>query len=104
MGCAFIIVFPCLVIIKLSQDIFDSLRMPGKMFNNELYVLGVGTNSRVYNFEQNQWRTMSNDPMPSSPINSPCMVIWKDSFITFGGLGAETIVQAYNITTKVIKI
>ena len=78
------------------------------MFKNELYVLGAGKNSQVYNFQTKQWRPMSDDPMPINIGYSPCMVIWRDSFIAFGGAagaeGAAKAVQLFNITTKVLCI
>ena len=77
---------------------FHLFRMPGKIYNNELYVLGVERNSQVYNFETKQWRPMSDDPMPINPGLSPCMVIWRDSFITFGG---AKVVLLFNTTSKV---
>ena len=76
--------------------------MPGKIYNNELYILGIDKNSQIYNFQTKQWRPMSDDPMPINPGLSPCMAIWKDSFITFGGAKvAPKAVQLFNTTSKV---
>ncbi len=72
----------------------------GKIYDGKFYILNDDNQSEVYDFQTNTWSSW-----PAIPFNtgsSPCMVIWKDNFIVFGGISYSNGVQIYNITTKVM--
>ena len=67
--------------------------------NGKLYLIGNGDENEVYDISSNVWSTW-----PALPVQtgvSPCMVVWRDSFIVFGGETALTTVQAFNLTSQV---
>ena len=76
-------------------------RLPGKLYKDELYMLGQGKDGEVYNFRTNQWRPMSVEAIPINPGNGPCMVVWRDALIVFGGSDAPMAVQEFNMTSQV---
>ena len=84
-----------------KNNIKFSPRMPGKLYNGSLYLFGAGVDSEIYNFATNSWSQMSNQAIPVNTADGPCVVIWRDSFLVFGGGSSVKKVQTFNITTKV---
>ena len=78
-----------------------NLRLPGKLYNGKLYMIGNGNENEVYDISSNAWSTWP--ALPVKTGGSPCMVVWRNSFIVFGGQAqaALTTVQAFNLITQV---
>ncbi len=74
---------------------------PAVTYNNQLFIVDE-YNPEVFDPAINIWSTR---PAPSIKTgNGPCMVVWKDSFLFFGGYVTRRGVQIYNLTTKAWKV
>jgi hypothetical protein len=69
-------------------------------YNNKLYIVDDQV-PEMFDPATNAWLSWPAPPNLSGP--GPCMVVWKDTFLLFGGYASRRYVQSYNVTTKAWK-
>ncbi len=74
---------------------------PAATYNNKLYFIDE-YNPEVFDPATNTWSTWPVPPIKTG--DGPCMVVWKDTFLLFGGYVTRRAVQSYNHTTKAWKV
>jgi hypothetical protein len=76
---------------------YTHIHHPGVVHNNKIYIID-DSNPEVYDPQNNSWSTW---PTPIKPTGSaPCIIVWRDSIIAFGGSSNPQIVQLFNLTVN----
>ncbi len=84
--------------ILFSTMNFEHARHPGKLVNNKFFILSEHNQNEVLDLLTNTW-----SGWPQSTINNgvvPCMAVWNDTLIVFGGGDASLSVQVRNTNNK----
>jgi len=71
--------------------------MPGSIYKN-LVIFPDKYNPETFDLDTKKWSTGIYTPNDS--LNQPCLVVYLDTLIMFGGTNYPTAVQQYNFTSK----